>query len=56
VEKPIAEYDGADPYSSATRIIKDVIRIALYDSGKMSAEEQGNLVAIEEFVRERDNA
>jgi hypothetical protein len=46
----------ADPYSTATGSIRTTISDALKHKGSMSDDEHKNLIAIEEFVRVRDNA
>lgn len=47
-----------DPYGEATRGIRDIIAVALGEpyAGEMSEAEHANLIAFEEFLRERDNA
>lgn len=47
-----------DPYGDALRGMKDLIAIALTEPhvGLMNDAEHANLIAIEEFLRMRDNA
>jgi hypothetical protein len=54
----IEDYIGEDdPYGDALSLIKRIIRSTLdLHSGQMSEGEHANLIAIEEVVRERDNA
>lgn len=47
--------DRDDPYGSTVRAIHDLTREALDEADAMSADEQGKLVAIDEFIRRRDN-
>jgi hypothetical protein len=56
-----AEYKGVtidpdDPYGSLIIAIRDLISDALTLDGLMSEGEYGNIKAIEEFIRERDNS
>ena len=46
---------GDDPYGDAIATIKALLEAAL-ESDAMSDAEHDNLVAIEEFIRMRDNA
>lgn len=46
-----------DPYGDTVMHLRSILRFTLeQNSGGMNDTEHANLVAIEEFIRERDNA
>lgn len=58
-DRPLPDQDApadVDPYSVAVSKIRAAVRDAIQRSAAMSDRERSNLLAIEEYVRELDNA
>jgi hypothetical protein len=45
-----------DPYGTTIKFLHEAIRAGLEYEGQMNDREHANLIAIEEFIRARDNA